>query len=148
HGRPPFSTSAARKERSPMPQHTASHAAARFSPTRGTALAAPRPAPRPAERTLFGDTTPIPYRWLRARGSAEVAEHVAAENPHTDRHTAHHEPLRAQLRAAVEAMTPSAEHASPLEPSAPVLVDDWWYIDRARPADGATFSRVRDGAEV
>src|SRR5699024_9910703 len=62
HGRPHFSTSAAREERSPMPQHTASHAAARFSPARGTALTAPRPAPRPVERTLFGDTTPIPYR--------------------------------------------------------------------------------------
>ena len=33
-----------------MPQHTASHAAARFSPARGTALTAPRPAPRPAPR--------------------------------------------------------------------------------------------------
>ena len=131
-----------------MPQHTASHAAARFSPARGTALTAPRPAPRPVERTLFGDTTPIPYRWLRDRGSAEVAEHFAAENSYTDRHTAHHEPLRARLRTAVEAMTPSAEQASRLGPSAPVLVDGWWYIDRDHPADGATFSRVRDGAEV
>lgn len=131
-----------------MPQHTASHAAARFSPARGTALTAPRPAPRPVERTLFGDTTPVPYRWLRDRGSAEVAEHFAAENAYTDRHTAHHEPLRARLRTAVEAMTPSAEQASRLGPSAPVLVDGWWYIDRDHPADGATFSRVRDGAEV
>ncbi|HEX7349537.1 prolyl oligopeptidase family serine peptidase [Brachybacterium sp.] len=98
---------------------------------------APRPLARPTARTLFGVTDTIPYRWLRNSSSAEVAQHFAAENAHTDAHTARLAGLREVLGAAVDAPPP------PIEPTAPVLLDGWWYIDRYEPGVAATLSRVR-----
>ncbi len=104
-------------------------------------LLAPRPAARPVQRTLFGDTADLPYRWLREDRTAEVREHLAAENAHTDRATAPLAPLRAQLARGLEGATPQ-------DPAVPVLLDGWWYIDRSHPLDGDTFSRVRDSEAV
>jgi oligopeptidase B len=104
-------------------------------------LLPPRPAPRTDTRTLFGDTAELPFRWLREIRTAEVREHLAAENAFTDRSTAPLAPLRARLAhdLAVEA---------PSDPAVPVLLDGWWYIDRSHPLDGDTFSRVRDSEAV
>ncbi|AXK46934.1 prolyl oligopeptidase family serine peptidase [Brachybacterium saurashtrense] len=104
--------------------------------------AAPRPARRPVERTLFGDTAELPYRWMRDARSAEVRAHLVAENAYTDSRTSSLGPLRRALSVAL----PDAAAALPL--SVPVLLDDWWYIDRSDPLDGSTVSRVRDGAGV
>lgn len=125
-----------------MTQHTVSPAGSARTPLDRHAFAPPRPAPRPLERTLFGDTVPITYRWLRDARSPEVIDHFAAENAHTDQHTAHLDALRTELTARID------QPAAHLELSAPVLLDGWWYIDRADPADGATFSRVRDHAAL
>lgn len=105
---------------------------------RPTSLPAPRPAPRLVERTLFGDTVAVPYRWLRDSFAPEVIEHFAAENAHTDASTAHLEPLLEGLHASVDEPEP------PIGLSAPVLLDGWWYIDRFAPDGTATLSRVRD----
>ena len=48
-----------------MPQHTVSPAGPTRTHRGRSALAAPRPVPRPLERSLFGETAPVPYRWLR-----------------------------------------------------------------------------------
>ena len=125
-----------------MTQHTVSPASSARSPLDRPSLAPPRPTPHGLERTLFGDTAPVPYRWLRNSRSPEVIEHFAAENAYTDQRTAHLEALRRELTARVD------QSASHLELSAPVLLEGWWYIDRADPADGATFSRVRDRADL
>ncbi|MGO1225196.1 prolyl oligopeptidase family serine peptidase [Brachybacterium sp. AOP42-C2-15] len=121
-----------------MTQHTVSPTDSARIPLDRSAFAPPRPAPHALERTLFDDTTPVPYRWLRDSRAPEVIDHFAAENAYTDQHTAHLEALRIELAARTDQPTPH------LELSAPVLLDGWWYIDRADPADGATFSRVRD----
>ncbi|ATG50248.1 protease [Brachybacterium vulturis] len=121
-----------------MSQHTVSSTS---SARRGSEISRdliPRPAPRPVERALFGDAVPIPYRWLRAADSPDVARHFAAENAHTDARTAHLASLREELCALVD------DPVSPLELSAPVLLDGWWYIDRFAPDGTATLSRVRD----
>lgn len=118
-------------------------ASASLRPTAGAAETPlpPRPAPRTELRTLFGDTAELPFRWLREIRSPEVREHLHAENAHTDALTAPLAPLRAQLEPAFEVEDPS-------EPSVPVLLDGWWYIDRSHPMDGAMFSRVRDSEAV
>ncbi|ASK66057.1 protease [Brachybacterium avium] len=121
-----------------MSQHTVSSTSSLRGAAEGALRSAPRPAPRHAERSLFGDTVPVPYRWLRDTRSTEVSEHFAAENAHTDARTAHLAPLRDALHAAVD------DPQSPLELSAPVLLDGWWYIDRFEPDGTATLSRVRD----
>ena len=131
-----------------MPQHIVYPAGPSRTHRGRSSLAAPRPVPRPLERSLFGETAPVPYRWLRDSRSPEVSEHFAAENAYTDQHTAHLERLSAELGAELEKLAPTAGQPSNLELSAPVLLDGWWYIDRAHPADGATLSRVRDRAEL
>ena len=121
-----------------MSQHTVSStSSARRGSERSLDLT-PRPVPRPVERALFGDAVPIPYRWLREAHSPDVARHFAAENAHTDVRTAHLAPLREELYASVD------DPDSPLELSAPVLLDGWWYIDRFAADGTATLSRVRD----
>ena len=100
-------------------------------------LLAPRPEPRPVQRILFGDAAEPPFRWLRSIRTAEVRQHLAAENAHTDRATSALAPLRARLAETLADEVPQ-------ELSVPVLLDGWWYIDRTHPLDGVTFSRVRD----
>ncbi|GLI29261.1 MULTISPECIES: prolyl oligopeptidase family serine peptidase [Brachybacterium] len=100
-------------------------------------LLAPRPEPRPVQRILFGDAAELPFRWLRSIRTAEVRQHLAAENAHTDRATSALAPLRARLAETLADEVPQ-------ELSVPVLLDGWWYIDRTHPLDGVTFSRVRD----
>ncbi|WP_394216177.1 prolyl oligopeptidase family serine peptidase [Brachybacterium vulturis] len=121
-----------------MSQHTVSSTSSARRGSESPLALTPRPAPRPVQRALFGDCVPIPYRWLRATDSPEVARHFAAENAHTDARTAHLAPLREELCALVD------DPASRLELSAPVLLDGWWYIDRFAPDGTATLSRVRD----
>ena len=106
----------------------------------GTPIA-PRPAPRVVMRSLFGDTAEQPFRWMREIRSEEMQDHLAAENAHADALTAPLAPLRAQLLEMLEGEPPA-------DPSVPVLLGGWWYIDRSHPLDGATFSRVRDSEEV
>ncbi|ATG56031.1 protease [Brachybacterium ginsengisoli] len=101
-------------------------------------LLPPAPVPRPLDRTLFGDTVHVPYRWLRDYRSSEVTAHFAAENAYTDARTAHLAPLISDLQAAADAPV------SPVGLTAPVLLDGWWYIDRCDPVGGSTLSRVRD----
>jgi oligopeptidase B len=91
---------------------------------------------------MFGDTVTVPYRWLRDTRSAEATEHFAAENAYTDARTSHLGALAAGLREHVDASAP------PIELSAPVLLDGWWYIDRADSPGVATLSRVRDRSWV
>ena len=105
---------------------------------RDAPLLPPRPAQRPVPRNLHGDVDQAPYRWLRDRRSAEVAAHFAAENAYTDQHTSHLTALREDLHAAI------ATSSRELLPSAPVLADGWWYIDRFSADEGATLSRVED----
>lgn len=121
-----------------MSQHTVSSTSSLRRGSERSLDLAPRPAPRPVERALFGEAVPIPYRWLREAHSPEVIQHFDAENTHTDVRTAHLAPLREELLASVD------DPDSPLELSAPVLLDGWWYIDRFAPDGTATLSRVRD----
>jgi oligopeptidase B len=116
-------------------------ASLRTSPGGIEALFPPRPAPRTVLRSHFGDTAELPFRWLREIRSPEVREHLRAENAYTDALTAPLAPLRAQLAPALDVEVPS-------DPSVPVLLDGWWYIDRSDPLDGATLSRVRDSEAV
>ena len=125
-----------------MTQHTVSPTSSAPTPSERPSSAPPAPVPQNLERTLFGDITPIPYHWLRDSRSPEVIDHYAAENAYTDQRTAHLDALRRELTARTEKPVPHVEL------SAPVLLDGWWYIDRADPADGATFSRVRDHAAL
>lgn len=123
-----------------MTQHVISPAGPSGAAGKDAPVLAPRPLSRPVTRILFGDAVQAPYRWLRDRPSAEVAAHFAAENAYTDRRTAHLATLRDSLEAAIETSSPETA------PSAPVLADGWWYIDRISSDGGTTLSRVQDRA--
>lgn len=125
-----------------MTQHAVSPTGSTRRPLDSPPFAPPHPLPHSLERTLFGDVTPIPYRWLRDSRAPEVIAHFAAENAYTDQRTAHLDALRTELTAHLDQPIPY------IELSAPVLLDGWWYIDRADPADGGTFSRVPDHAAL
>lgn len=125
-----------------MTQHLVSPTGSHRRAAESSHRSAPRPAPRPVERVLFGDSTTIPYRWLRDVTDPEVIAHIAAENAHTDARIAHLVPLAESLSAEGDAPVP------PIELSAPVLLGGFWYIDRFEPEGGATLSRVPDSSAL
>lgn len=105
--------------------------------------APPRPTAAPVTRTLFGESVPLPYRWMRDRTNPELAEHLAAENTFTDQQTAHLHDRYVRFSLARRVPPPS-----PVSLSVPVQVDDWWYIDRPGIDSAPSFTRVRDRAEL
>ncbi|TLM84472.1 S9 family peptidase [Pseudarthrobacter sp. NamE2] len=88
--------------------------------------AAPPVAKRvPLERTHHGDTFVDHYEWLRDKESAEVVEHLKAENAYQEAVTAHQEPLREAIFQEIKGRTQETDL------SVPHRKDDWWYYSRS-----------------
>jgi oligopeptidase B len=92
----------------------------------------------PAERTHHGDTFVDNYEWLREKESAEVVEHLKAENAYQEAVTAHQEPLREAIFQEIKGRTQETDL------SVPSRKDGWWYFSRS--AEGKEYGiqcRVR-----
>lgn len=88
-------------------------------------LSAPRAQTRPIERTHHGDTVLDPYEWLREKESAEVIEHLQAENAYTEQETAHLADLRERIFQEIKGRTLETDL------SVPTRAGDWWYYGRS-----------------
>ncbi|HXH34589.1 MAG TPA: S9 family peptidase [Plantibacter sp.] len=88
-------------------------------------LSAPRAQTRPIERTHHGDTVLDPYEWLREKESAEVIEHLEAENAYTEQETAHLAELRERIFQEIKGRTLETDL------SVPTRAGDWWYYGRS-----------------
>ncbi|XAS66676.1 S9 family peptidase [Micrococcaceae bacterium Sec5.7] len=107
-----------------------------------TSAAAPASPPVakkvPTERTHHGDTFVDNYEWLRAKESADVVEHLKAENAYQEAVTAHQEPLREAIFQEIKGRTQETDL------SVPNRKDGWWYYTRS--AEGKEYGiqcRVR-----
>jgi oligopeptidase B len=92
----------------------------------------------PHERTHHGDTFVDNYEWLREKESAEVVEHLKAENAYQEAVTAHQEPLREAIFQEIKGRTQETDL------SVPNRKDGWWYFSRS--AEGKEYGiqcRVR-----
>jgi oligopeptidase B len=79
----------------------------------------------PTERTHHGDTFVDNYEWLRAKESADVVEHLKAENAYQEAVTAHQEPLREAIFQEIKGRTQETDL------SVPNRKDGWWYYTRS-----------------
>lgn len=79
----------------------------------------------PLERTHHGDTFVDNYEWLRDKESAEVVEHLKAENAYQEAVTAHQEPLREAIFQEIKGRTQETDL------SVPHRKDGWWYYSRS-----------------
>ncbi|SEP89068.1 oligopeptidase B Serine peptidase. MEROPS family S09A [Arthrobacter sp. OV608] len=79
----------------------------------------------PTERKHHGDTFVDNYEWLRDKESAEVVEHLKAENAYQEAVTAHQEPLREAIFQEIKGRTQETDL------SVPHRKDDWWYFSRS-----------------
>ena len=92
----------------------------------GTAVPAPPAAKKiPTERTHHGETFVDNYEWLRDKESAEVVEHLRAENAYQEAVTAHQEPLREAIFQEIKGRTQETDL------SVPHRKDGWWYFSRS-----------------
>ncbi|PNI07264.1 oligopeptidase B [Arthrobacter sp. AFG7.2] len=92
----------------------------------------------PTERVHHGDTFLDNYEWLRDKESAEVVEHLKAENAYQEAVTAHQEPLREAIFQEIKGRTQETDL------SVPHRKDGWWYFSRS--AEGKEYGiqcRVR-----
>ncbi len=92
----------------------------------------------PSERVHHGDTFLDNYEWLRDKESAEVVEHLKAENAYQEAVTAHQEPLREAIFQEIKGRTQETDL------SVPHRKDGWWYFSRS--AEGKEYGiqcRVR-----
>ncbi len=76
-------------------------------------------------REHHGDVFVDPYEWLRDKDSAEVIEHLDAENAHTEHVTADLAPLRQAIFDEIKARTKETDL------SVPTRRGDWWYYGRS-----------------
>ncbi|MEO5778991.1 MAG: S9 family peptidase [Arthrobacter oryzae] len=76
-------------------------------------------------RTHHGDSFEDNYEWLRAKESADVVEHLKAENDYQEAVTAHQEPLREALFQEIKGRTLETDL------SVPNRKDGWWYYSRS-----------------
>lgn len=76
-------------------------------------------------REHHGDVFVDPYEWLREKASAEVIEHLEAENAYTEHVTADLAPLRQQIFDEIKARTKETDL------SVPTRRGDWWYYGRS-----------------
>lgn len=91
-----------------------------------TTVAAPPVARKvPTERTHHGDTFVDNYEWLRNKESAEVVEHLKAENAYQEAVTAHQQPLREAIFQEIKGRTQETDL------SVPNRKDGWWYYTRS-----------------
>ena len=65
------------------------------------------------------------YEWLRDKESAEVVEHLKAENAYQEAVTAHQEPLREAIFQEIKGRTQETDL------SVPHRKDGWWYFSRS-----------------
>lgn len=65
------------------------------------------------------------YEWLRDKESAEVVEHLKAENAYQEAITAHQEPLREAIFQEIKGRTQETDL------SVPHRKDGWWYFSRS-----------------
>ncbi|WP_258803227.1 S9 family peptidase [Pseudarthrobacter sp. NS4] len=93
--------------------------------TSATAATPPVAKRVPLERTHHGDTFVDHYEWLRDKESAEVVEHLKAENAYQEAVTAHQEPLREAIFQEIKGRTQETDL------SVPHRNDDWWYFSRS-----------------
>ncbi|MEM8983095.1 MAG: S9 family peptidase [Pseudomonadota bacterium] len=98
----------------------------------------PTPERRPTSRHKHGQRRSDPYAWLAARDSAEVLQHLATENRHTEAVTVDAEALREQLFAGIRSRMADEKT------SAPVFDRGYWYwYHYAAGAEYATHWRGR-----
>lgn len=91
-----------------------------------TTVAAPPVARKvPTERTHHGDTFVDNYEWLRSKESADVVEHLKAENTYQEAVTAHQQPLREAIFHEIKGRTQETDL------SVPNRKDGWWYYTRS-----------------
>lgn len=91
-----------------------------------TTVAAPPVARKvPTERTHHGDTFVDNYEWLRSKESADVVEHLKAENAYQEAVTAHQQPLREAIFHEIKGRTQETDL------SVPNRKDGWWYYTRS-----------------
>ncbi|MFH5878575.1 S9 family peptidase [Arthrobacter sp. NA-172] len=79
----------------------------------------------PVTREHHGDVFVDNYEWLRDKESAEVVEHLKAENAYQEAVTAHQEPLREAIFQEIKGRTQETDL------SVPSRKDDWWYYTRS-----------------
>ncbi|UVJ38756.1 S9 family peptidase [Arthrobacter sp. CJ23] len=92
----------------------------------------------PTSREHHGDVFVDNYEWLREKESAEVVEHLKAENAYQEAVTAHQEPLREAMFQEIKGRTQETDL------SVPNRKDGWWYYSRS--VEGKEYSiqcRVR-----
>ena len=75
----------------------------------------------PAPRTHHGDVFVDNYEWLRDKESAEVVEHLKAENAYQEAVTAHQEPLREAIFQEIKGRTQETDLSVP-EPQGRLVV--------------------------
>ncbi|MEF2975845.1 S9 family peptidase [Subtercola sp. YIM 133946] len=88
------------------------------------ALTPPTARKIPLERTHHGDTFIDDYEWLRDKDSAEVIEHLTAENAYTEQQNEHLAGLRQSIFDEIKGRTLETDL------SVPVREGDWWYYTR------------------
>ncbi|GAA1824795.1 S9 family peptidase [Nesterenkonia flava] len=78
----------------------------------------------PTERNHHGETFIDHYEWLRQKESAEVLEHLRAENAYTEAVTAAQAPLREAIFSEIKHRTVETDLSVPARRGA------WWYFSR------------------
>ena len=110
--------------------HTSSAPAA--APANGSAPRPPVAKHVPSRREHHGDVFVDNYEWLRDRESAEVVDHLKAENAYQEAVTAHQEPLREAIFQEIKGRTQETDL------SVPNRKDGWWYYSRS--VEGKEYS--------
>lgn len=80
----------------------------------------------PTERVFHGDTVVDEYEWLRDKESAEVLDHLKAENEYLQKVIAPLEPLKDKIYEEIKQRTKEDDT------SVPVRKKDWWYWSATR----------------
>ncbi|MGO4246787.1 S9 family peptidase [Paenarthrobacter sp. RAF54_2] len=110
--------------------HTSSAPAA--VPANGSAPQPPVAKRVPSRREHHGDVFVDNYEWLRDKESAEVVEHLKAENAYQEAVTAHQAPLREAIFQEIKGRTQETDL------SVPSRKDGWWYYSRS--VEGKEYS--------
>jgi len=108
--------------------HTSSVPAA----AKETTLQPPVAQQIPTRREHHGDVFVDNYEWLRDKESAEVVDHLKAENAYQEAVTAHQEPLREAMFQEIKGRTQETDL------SVPSRKDGWWYYSRS--VEGKEYS--------